>query len=47
MTTPNPVTSDEPPSPPAGLDPCELVDTDQATQLGLQATARTDYMTCS
>jgi hypothetical protein len=47
MTTPNPVTSDEPPSPPAGLDPCELVDTDQATQLGLQATARTDSMTCS
>jgi hypothetical protein len=46
-TTPGPVTSEEPPSPAAGVDPCELVDTDQATQLGLHAPARTDSTTCS
>jgi Protein of unknown function (DUF3558) len=46
-TAPAPVASDGPPSPSAGLDPCGLIDTDQVTQLGLHASARTGSMGCS
>jgi hypothetical protein len=47
LTTPAPVASDGPPSQSASLDPCGLIDTDQVTQLGLQASARTGSTECS
>jgi hypothetical protein len=42
-----PVTSDRPPSPAADLDPCGLVDTDQAKELGLHAPVKTGDVECA
>jgi hypothetical protein len=46
-TAPGPVASAGPPSPTAGPDPCGLIHTDQATQLGLHAPAKMGTMECS